>query len=533
MKNGVNTDPARRHFLKQLGWLALAASFWNACRDSARKWAVRFSGTPFSLGHRLLLRDFPKVAREERVKILIVGGGIAGLSACRTLAQNGETDFLLLDMDEQAGGNSSWRQNAYSAYPLGAHYLPMPNSHDSALIRFLTEEGLITGRDEHDRPVYREDSLCAAPQARLFIRQHWQEGLIPQYGVSEVDQANIQAFYREMETFKNQRGADGKYLFDLPLRACSDDPSFSRLDALSMSEWMEQHGFTSPELRAHVQYCCLDDFGVGLERVSAWAGIHYFAARKSPQDNVLTWPEGNGHLVKCLEKYARERIRTRHLAFEVSPEAQEVAVKVYDAVRNESILIRAERLILATPQFVNQRLLSGRELDLNAFHYAPWLVATLILKELPSGSGMPLCWDNVIFEAQGLGYINDQQQSVTQERPRQVITYYYALQGADSKTLRRQLYEKGESYWQQFVLDDLQRAHPSIADWIESMEIQRWGHGMISPVKGFLSGPVLKAARTSVHPRILLAHSDLSGMSLFEEAFHQGLTAAEKCLQSG
>jgi hypothetical protein len=206
-----------------------------------------------------------------------------------------------------------------------------------------------------------------------------------------------------------------------------------------------------------------------------------------------------------------------------------VIVKVFDADKNESVLFRAEQVILATPQYVNKHLLPGRETALSAFHYAPWLVATLVLKELPAGSGAPLCWDNVIFAGKGLGYINAQHQSLALQHKKQVITYYCAFDGPDTLTLRKELYTRDEVYWQEFVLSDLRKAHPYIDEWLENMTIQRWGHGMISPVRGFLSGQELKAAQEPIHPRILLAHTDLAGMSLFEEAFHQGISAADQC----
>jgi hypothetical protein len=56
-------------------------------------------------------------------------------------------------------------------------------------------------------------------------------------------------------------------------------------------------GIAQPLLN-YIDYCCRDDFGLGIKEVSAWAGIHYFAARKQDtapdgNDTVLTWPEGN------------------------------------------------------------------------------------------------------------------------------------------------------------------------------------------------------------------------------------------------
>jgi hypothetical protein len=55
------------------------------------------------------------------------------------------------------------------------------------------------------------------------------------------------------------------------------------------------------------------------------------------------------------------------------------------------------------------------------------------------------------------------------------------------------------------------------------------GHAMIRPTPGFLSSPARAALVASPGP-VFYAHSDLSGLSLFEEAQHLGIAAAEKVL---
>jgi len=58
----------------------------------------------------------------------------------------------------------------------------------------------------------------------------------------------------------------------------------------------------------------------------------------------------------------------------------------------------------------------------------------------------------------------------------------------------------------------------------------RWGHAMVRPVPGFMSGGA-RTALSALRGRVHLAHSDLSGMSLFEEATYRGATAAEAVLR--
>jgi hypothetical protein len=57
----------------------------------------------------------------------------------------------------------------------------------------------------------------------------------------------------------------------------------------------------------------------------------------------------------------------------------------------------------------------------------------------------------------------------------------------------------------------------------------RWGHAMIRPRVGFQWGSARRKAQEPYGP-IHFAHTDLSGVALFEEAFDHGLRAAEEIL---
>ena len=80
------------------------------------------------------------------------------------------------------------------------------------------------------------------------------------------------------------------------------------------------------------------------------------------------------------------------------------------------------------------------------------------------------------------------------------------------------------------ALTDLSRAHADIRNLIERLDVMRWGHAMIRPRPGFIWGP---ARREGAEPfrRIHFAHSELSGVALFEEAFDVGLRTADEVLR--
>ncbi len=76
---------------------------------SDRKIEGSFVNDSFQVGH--LLRDhasFPAPNRTEKFPVVIVGGGIAGLSAAWRLRKRGFSDFVLLEMNAQPGGNARW-----------------------------------------------------------------------------------------------------------------------------------------------------------------------------------------------------------------------------------------------------------------------------------------------------------------------------------------------------------------------------------------------------------------------------------------
>jgi hypothetical protein len=78
---------------------------------------------------------------------------------------------------------------------------------------------------------------------------------------------------------------------------------------------------------------------------------------------------------------------------------------------------------------------------------------------------------------------------------------------------------------------DLMTAHPGIAAQAQRLEVMRWGHAMVRPGPGFLWGPARRAAQESLGNALHFAHSDLGGMSLFEEANWFGVKAAEQALK--
>ncbi|MDR1708399.1 MAG: FAD-dependent oxidoreductase [Candidatus Accumulibacter sp.] len=518
--------------------LALAGRAGGAAAD----WPPgAMSGGNLTLAHRL--RDGPPFLPPDetvRVGALIVGAGIGGLSAAWRLKRAGFDDFVIVELEETPGGNARAGRNAISRYPLAAHYLPLPNPEARAVRALLADLGALRGDPDAPEPLYDERYLCHAPQERLYRLGVWQEGLVPRLGLSPGELAEQERFFARMDGFRAAHDAAGRRAFALPSAYSADAPEWAGLDALTMHAWMLREGFTAPSLHWYVNYACRDDYGTDYRAVSAWAGIHYFACRigrggEGAGDAVLTAPEGNGWLVDGLLARLGERHAPRcgEMLYALEQTPGGVRADVWNAARRASVRYEAEHLVWAAPLFLLPRVAPDLPGELReaiaAMSHAPWLVANLSLSAPPApGAGQPLSWDNVMQDSPSLGYVTATHQTIrVAPGGPTVLTYYHALSDAPPAQARERLLTTPRRVWAETILRDLARAHRDIGRLVTRIDIERHGHAMRRPTPGFRAH---RRALAAGWGRVLLAHADASGLSLFEEANYQGVRAAETLL---
>jgi hypothetical protein len=137
-----------------------------------------------------------------------------------------------------------------------------------------------------------------------------------------------------------------------------------------------------------------------------------------------------------------------------------------------------------------------------------------------------MAWDNVIQDSPSLGYVVATHQT-GRDHGATVLTYYYPLCDDDPRAARRRLFAAGRDEWADVALADLEVAHPDIRAIATRVDVVRWGHAMARPSPGLFSGGALAEARKPVRG-VHFAHTDLSGVALFEEAFYHGVRAADE-----
>jgi len=521
---------------------ACAAPLAACRRGEAPRWDGGWVGAAHERGHRLrdLARDassLPVPAVQRRAGVLVVGAGVAGLACARELARAGIDDVHVFDLEDGPGGNARGHRLGGMACPLGAHYLPVPDPGATDLLQWLTEIGLC--RIEHGRPVFDERHLCHSPQERVYLDGHWQEGLLPVQGQSA---ATLLAYRRFADAVAV---ASRDVAFSLPTHRTPWTAAHDALDGVTFAQWLRAQGHADPVLLTYLDYCCRDDYGAGAAQVSAWAGLHYFASRHGfhapghpdtgEREGVLTWPEGNAWLTARLAAPLGDRLHAGMLALRVTEGRHDVALDLWNARTDAVERWTAPWLVLATPVFIAARLLTSVPPALRdaapRLRHAPWLVANLQVDEpLDDPPGAPPSWDNVIHGSALLGYVDAMHQSTRPHPGPTVLTAYWALGGDSEAELRAQrarLLAEPWSAWAGAVVRDLARAHPDLPAKVRRIDLMRYGHAMSVPVPGVRGSPALRALSGGAG-RVRFAHSDLSGYSVFEEAFFHGVDRARQ-----
>jgi phytoene dehydrogenase-like protein len=530
------TGPTRRDFVAMLLGAPVAAAL--ACRRGPRGLPPgTLIETGRRRGHAALRaggRDAAAVpavdaSRWRRARVAIVGAGAAGLGAAWFLRRAGVDDVVVLELDDVIGGTARGDDGPVTPAPWGAHYIVAPQAHQAELVALFADLDAIEGWTADGAPIVAEALRCRDPEERLFYRGRWYPGLYLAAGASADDHAQRERFEAEIARWAAWRAPDGARAFTLPVSACAAAPELAALDTTSFAAWLDAHGLTSPRLRWLCDYACRDDYGLEAAGTSAWAGLFYFAARMAApgaeSQPVVTWPDGNRALIRALARGVT--VETGVAVVDVRAAATGGGAELVAIGPDGVFGVRADRAIVAAPRHVARRIVAPlRGVDERPIDTAPWAVANLHLRARPrERPGAAPAWDNVLRDSPSLGYVSATHQAGRDTGPT-VWTWYYPFTDLDAASVRRRLDGAGRDEWAEVALADLERAHPDLRSLVDRIDVAFWGHGMPRPTVGFRAALPSHAPLGPIH----LAHTDLSGLALFEEAFDHGTRAAREAL---
>lgn len=485
-------------------------------------------------------------APTHRVRTCIIGSGIAGLSASWTLHEAGDHDQLILAGPE-LHGNAAGLTLGGKRCPTGAHYLPLPSRESTHVRQILAKMGVLQDGLLSDKPRYDESVVVHSPSDRLLLNNQWQAGLQSASLLDTESAAQSDRFVRLTKDLSSAKGRDGRRLFVVPIVMSSSDPQWLVLDMLTFDQWLNQERFTSISLRWYLDYCCRDEFGAGLQEVSAWAGLHYFCSRSGHASNaedgaVLTWADGLSPIAHFLGSQATSRQQISNaMAFHIqrSTLGQELTVDVHALLTDASgkqlpMVIRAQRVIVATPLAVTAQIdpelrLSFPSITQTLPTAQSWLMGNFqFARPLVERDGQGLSWDNLVYQSKGLGYVNAGHQALRVDQSLgPILTTYHAMADQTPAQTRQWLSQASPEQLVALASQDLVAAYGDrFWQHLTHAHITVRGHAMASPQVGFLGNRLNQQLREQTGS-VMYAHADLSGYSVFEEAAWWGVRAGQ------
>jgi protoporphyrinogen oxidase len=552
----MSRKQTRRQFLKAFGGGAAAGAclpLLSSCPSSVWNRRLRFSGAVVGedLGPCHAFRDGtlkPEVGNPEAplYDVIIVGGGISGLAAAWKFARSGLPHFLLIEKADEIGGTCIAGEENGLVFSWGAHYIESPRPTSPYLLEIGEDLGLIVDYDGA-WPVVNPQYLVPGPEVNLLAGGKWGNCHFPMQIANSQDVVEFEAFRQDLYRWVQWRDKEGRPAFGCPLETTSPAEEVRRLDGMSMLAYVRSQGFHSELLDWHINDRMMDEYGVRMSDVSAWAGIQFWAQSNSdftdfeppgtPAPQTLSWPEGNAFLARGLAKRLTPRqLRCNAWVVHVRNEGERVLVTCAQGDRPDYTTLQARWLIYAAPKpavyHVIPELERAGRTEFHKCQYAAWLVANVHLRRPPRIPGRAPAWETLACQSWGVGYINARHLERHPDRANQptVLTFYAPL-GYDLDTERYELLKEGWEFWARLVLQALEEMHPDLSELITRIDLYKWGHAMPVMRPGYLWGPDRERMKRPCG-RIHFAHSDVGGTPVFEQAAYRGIETAERVLDA-
>lgn len=462
----------RRTFIK-LGGLASVPLLLESCQGKKTSNEASYEikvDSLHTIGHKLTTGfDFSKYPLEKKATdYLIVGGGVAGFSALTKLRNK---DCILVEASEKPGGTSSYATYKDIIFSQGAHYdVEYPNFFGEDVLKHLERLNII-----------RFDTIVNRWE---FVESEY---LIPQekesvtYFENEIVEDPLNISEKEAEFADLMQSFYGK--FPLPSRLIPAE--LHSLNQISFARFLKENDLNDELLNRSLDYQFIDDYGEGMNEISALAGIHYFACRPYFQENpkIFSPPEGNYYFVRKMLQYTHEQeVLLNSFVYRIEKKKSGFETYVWNEKEQKTQVISSKKVVYTGKKHALKFIYPELQFRLDV-DYAPWIVINFVL---PNFTFLPQTnyWQNdVIGEPSFLGFVDSRAQFDVTSDFRTVTAYYCVRKEERHKLLEifkepQALVDNAKSLIEKYANVRLEN--------IFEVQMKLMGHAMPVPKPGYL-----------------------------------------------
>ncbi len=492
----------RRNFI-QISSVSLAALLVEGCNID-HELDIEYMND-MSIGHLAFeSHQFP-MTKKLSSKYLIVGGGIAGMSAAYALRNE---DFLLFELSDLLGGSSAGSNYGKISLCHGAHYdLSYPADYGQEVLNMLAELGIVY-HDAFSNSWKFSDKKYLIPKnkkSRIFDHGIFRNDVLP-------DGSEKLAFIELMK----------KYSGSMPMPTRLIDAKFHGFNEVSFLNWLQRRIEVSVEFATGLDYHLKDDYGAGAAEVSALAGIHYFACRPyyTKPVELFSPPEGNYYFIKKIyASLPKERIHTSHLVKSIVEKNHGFEVEIIDATKKEITQLTCDKVIYAGHKHALKYIYPPDYPIFEKTTYAPWVVVNVVFDKSMENEAF---WQNEIISDDKalLGFVDSEAQATAQNEKR-VFTVYFCFKPDERKWMSK-IEERKQTFVDKTICYLEQYFDQSLKNRIEKVFVKQMGHAMPIPAPGYL----LKDGNSKrSNPNLVYAGVDNGRLPLLFEALDSGISA--------
>ncbi len=571
---------SRRSFLKRVAALSLiiiwdAPLAFGAVKPALylthKKEMEKFSGDLYFnqmhvelLGKKRKKRSYPSAWSNEKIDVIIVGGGIAGLQTAFLLLNSAAVKksgavVRLFEMDDEVGGTSKeyeWEGIPYSnsaAY----FYLMEPEEPIMSLYRAIgiLDEVVIPGK--------------ADKESILIENKAYQDVFGKGRGMQGYEKEA--AAFRQAVAFFTAINRDDLFP-DIPYSpgGVYSPEEFKALDCTSFGDLLDRRGMIRkgrkdsaipviPSLfREYIENYCYSSFGCSMYQVSSWQGLNWFASEFT-ENGVGVLPGGNGRIATRLrEKIAAldsNCIVTSRPVVDISCDPSRKLKHVTVAENRDTRATSyktctAPFVVMSCPLFVSRRILSDElplqlstaieKLSYSAYIVTNAFINTPVFTEywdsyclndypLQGKKGEAFYREKPFMDLINASWAPKKLLGAEKPFPNTILTMYspHPFDGQRCEILK-------DAYCQEFknkVRKELvRRLGPlGLSDSnIKDIRLARWGHALLQARPGLYSSGILDSIRKAgAQKGIYFAGTDLLGAPTIENCFYTAQSAVE------